>query len=293
MTRSALQADLSRKIFLEIAIPCGHLGRCHGRAHRLYDGGSFTATRRSSTLRILGVTPRFWPTAITVVAVATTLGLGAWQVQRLFWKQGLIENRVTKSRAAPLTALPGSFDPAIHAFRRVEVKGRFLHDKELYLGARSMNGNLGFHVMTPLRLADGSHLLVNRGWIPSSLKTPALRAAGQLTGEVTVRGYLRGDQKQAWFTRDNNPAVNMWYFVDVPAMAAASGLKGVRPYYVEAARADIPGGYPLGGQTRLTLHNDHLQYAITWFSIAIAGMVIWYLWHRRREREDGAADSSA
>ena len=225
--------------------------------------------------------------------MVTTLGLGVWQVQRLFWKQGLIDARQTKSRAAPLAALPKSFDPALHAFRRATVTGTFVHGRELYLGARSLNGNLGFHVITPLRLADGSHLLVNRGWIPTSLKTPSLRAAGQLTGEVTVTGYLRGSQRQGWFTRDNKPGINMWYFIDLGAMAAASGLKGVRPYYLEAAKADIPGGYPLGGQTRLMLRNDHLQYAITWFSVALAGMVIWYLWHRRREREDSEGTDPA
>lgn len=249
-------------------------------------------TRWSRTLRILGVTPRFWPTAITLVAVVTTLGLGVWQVQRLFWKQALIENRQIKSQAAALTALPKAFDPAVHGFRRATVTGTFLHGKELHLGGRSQNGNLGFHVITPLRLGDGSHLLVNRGWVPTSLKTPPLRAAGQLKGTVTVTGYLRGSQQQGWFTRDNKPGINMWYFVDLRAMAAATGLKNVRPYYLEAVKASIPGGYPLGGQTRLELRNDHLQYAITWFSIAIAGLVIWYLWHRRREREDSAETDS-
>ena len=249
--------------------------------------------RWSRPLRVLGVTPRFWPTAITLVAVVTTLGLGVWQVQRLFWKQGLIDARQAKSQAAPLTALPKSFDPAAHAFRRAAVSGAFIHAREIYLGARSLNGNLGFHVITPLRLADGGHLLVNRGWIPTSLKTPSLRAAGQLRGTVTVAGYLRGAQAQGWFTRDNKPGINMWYFVDVAAMAKATGLAQVRPYYLEAARAEIPGGYPLGGQTRLTLRNDHLQYAITWFSIALAGMVIWYLWHRRREREDNEGTDTA
>jgi surfeit locus 1 family protein len=220
------------------------------------------------------------------VTVVSTLGLGVWQVQRLFWKQALIDGRQSRSQATPLTTLPTTFNRARHGFRRARVSGRFIHGKELYIGARSLNGNLGFHVITPLKLADGGHILVNRGWIPSSLKTPSLRAAGQLRGQVTVAGYLRGAQRQGWFTRDNNAAVNMWYFVDTPAMAAATGLPRVKPFYLEAAKAQIPGGYPLGGQTRLQLRNDHLQYAIIWFSIALTGMVIWYLWHRRRDQED-------
>jgi surfeit locus 1 family protein len=218
--------------------------------------------------------------------VVTTFALGAWQVQRLFWKQALIDARQTKSQAAPLSTLPKAFAVDAHGFRRVQVKGQFLHGKELYVGARSLNGNLGFHVVTPFRLADGSHLLINRGWIPTSLKTPSLRAAGLIAGEVTVTGYLRGAQIQGWFTLDNKPGRNIWYYVDVTAMATATGLARVKPFYLEAAKAVIPGGYPLGGQTRLNLRNDHLQYAITWFSMALAGTIIWYLWHRRRERED-------
>ena len=242
-------------------------------------------------MRIFGVTPRFWPTAISAVMVATTFALGVWQVQRLFWKQGVIDARQTKSQAAPLTTLPAAFDPAAHGFRRAQVSGEFQHGKELYVGARSLNGNLGFHVVTPLRLADGSHLLINRGWIPTSLKPTSLRAAGQLKGRVTVTGYLRGAQAPGWFTRDNKPGINMWYVVNPRAMAAATGLPKVRLFYLEAAKAAIPGGYPLGGQTRLHLRNDHLQYAITWFSMALAGSVIWYLWHRRREREEDEADA--
>lgn len=214
-----------------------------------------------------------------------TLGLGVWQVQRLIWKNNLIEARQTKSQASVLTRLPASFSAAEHAFRRARVAGTFLHDKELYLGARSRNGNLGFHVVTPLRLESGGHLLVNRGWIPTELKTPSLRAAGQLEGQVTVTGYLRGPQPPGWFTKDNKPEINMWYVMDVAAMARATGLPGVKPFYLEAEAVRVPGGFPIGGQTRLTLRNDHLQYALTWFSMAIAGMVIWYLWHRRRERE--------
>ena len=97
-------------------------------------------------MRIFGVTPRFWPTAISAVMVATTVALGVWQVQRLFWKQGVIDARQTKSQAAPLTTLPAAFDPAAHGFRRAQVSGEFQHGKELYVGARSLNGNLGFHV---------------------------------------------------------------------------------------------------------------------------------------------------
>jgi surfeit locus 1 family protein len=70
----------------------------------------------------------------------------------------------------------------------------------------------------------------------------------------------------------------------LPAMAAADGLDRVAPFYIDADATPNPGGWPKGAVTRLELRNDHLQYAITWFSLAIALIVIYFLYHRRHVR---------
>jgi surfeit locus 1 family protein len=84
-----------------------------------------------------------------------------------------------------------------------------------------------------------------------------------------------------WFLPDNRPDLNYWFWVDLPAMAAAAGLDRVAPFYIDADGAGNPGGWPRGGGTRLSLPNDHLQYALTWFSLAVALIVIYVLYHRR------------
>jgi surfeit locus 1 family protein len=81
---------------------------------------------------------------------------------------------------------------------------------------------------------------------------------------------------------DNRPDLNYWFWVDIPAMSAAAGLDHVAPYYIDADATPNPGGWPKGGVTRLTLPNNHLQYAITWFSLAVALIVIYVLFHRRQ-----------
>jgi len=227
--------------------------------------------------------PLFWPTLFTAPAVLLLLALGFWQVERLFWKQDLIAQRQA-AVAAPPVAAPRSLEEA-HGmeFRHVTDEGLFLHDKEIFLGATSEAGRHGYQVLTPLLEPGGRAVFVNRGFIPAELKDPAKRAAGQITDTVRVQGLLRlpPAEKPAWFLPDNRPDLNYWFWVDLPAMSAADGLDRVAPFYIDADATPNPGGWPKGGVTRLALPNDHLQYAITWFSLAVALIVIYVLFHRR------------
>ncbi|MEX1206465.1 MAG: SURF1 family protein [Dongiaceae bacterium] len=230
--------------------------------------------------------PTLWPTVFTVPAVLVMLALGTWQVERLLWKEALIAQRVERT-AAPAVPLPGAGDDlAAVEYRRAVVTGEFLHDREMYLAARSLRGNPGYHVVTPLRLSDGRAVLVDRGWVPMDRKDPARRAAGQMVGPVTLDGVIRRAGAPGWLVPDNKPADNVWFWVDPPAMAAQAGVaEAAAPVYLEAGSAENPGGFPIGGQTRINLPNDHLQYAITWYALAAALLVIYVLYHRRREAD--------
>ena len=169
-------------------------------------------------------------------------------------------------------------------FHRVTDEGVFLHDKEIFLGASSEGGGQGYQVLTPLLEPSGRIVFVNRGFIPGELKDPAKRAAGQVPGTVRVLGLLRlpPDGRPGWFVPDNRPDLNYWFWVDIPAMSAAVDLDRVAPFYIDADATPNPGGWPKGGVTRLTPPNNHLQYAITWFSLAVALIVIYVLFHRRQ-----------
>ena len=167
-------------------------------------------------------------------------------------------------------------------FRHVTDEGVFLHDKEIFLGATSEAGRNGYQVLTPLREAEGRNVFVNRGFIPAELKDPVKRSESQIAGTVRVQGLLRlPTGKPVWFLPDNRPDLNYWLWVDLSAMAAADKLQNVAPFYIDADSTPNPGGWPKGGITRLELRNDHLQYAITWFSLAVALIVIYFLYCRR------------
>lgn len=233
----------------------------------------------------------FWPSFWALLAFILLLGLGTWQVERLGWKERLIAQRHAAVTAPP-AALPATLAEAQGLeYHHVAATGTFLNDRELFLGATDRDGHAGYHVIAPLRLADGAVLLVDRGFIPENRKAPASRAQGELAGTVTVTGLVRlaPSAKPAWFLPDNSVERNYWIWVDIPAMAKAVRLERVLPFYIEADTTPNPGGLPIGGQTRLDLPNNHLQYAITWYALAAALVVIYIIFVRRRRAEGGAS----
>lgn len=228
-----------------------------------------------------------WPTLITVPAVLIMLGFGIWQVERLAWKNDLIERLQTRTTAAPVALDQLSGKPEQDEYRQVRLRGRFDHAHEMHLIARSLNGNTGYHIITPLILEDGRAVLVNRGWVPDTRKDPARRAEGQVPGIVDVVGVTRLSQIPGWVTPNNEPARNVWLYVDVPAMHKAAGIASpASAYWFVADATPNPGGFPIGGQTQINLPNDHLQYAFTWFAFAVILAVIYLIYCRKLAREE-------
>jgi surfeit locus 1 family protein len=227
--------------------------------------------------------PLFWPTVFTVPMLSILLALGSWQIERLSWKENLIGQRQEAVAAAAVPVPRGLEEARGMEFRHVTDVGVFLHDKEIFLGATSEAGGQGYQILTPLLEPSGRVVFVNRGFIPTELKDPARRTAGEIGGTVRVQGLLRlqPEGKPNWFLPDNRPDLNYWFWVDIPAMSAADKLDSVAAFYIDADATPNPGGWPKGGVTRLALPNNHLQYAITWFSLAVALIVIYVLYHRR------------
>lgn len=239
---------------------------------------------------MIGVRQRLAPTLFTIPVVLICVALGVWQLQRLDWKRGLIAQREAAIAAAPVSPPQTLAEARALEFHPVVDGGVFLNGREIDLNATGPRGDAGFHVLTPLREAAGRIVFVNRGFVPVELKDPARRPAGQFAGAVHIRGLLRvpPEKKPGWFVPDNRPDINYWFWIDLPAMAAADHLSPaeVAPFYIDADATPNPGGWPQGGTTLLDLPNNHLQYAITWFSLAAAALVIYVLSQRGTEAHD-------
>jgi surfeit locus 1 family protein len=238
--------------------------------------------RRSTVARV-------WMASGAVLLFCVFVMLGTWQVQRRAWKLELIA-RVDARVRAPAGPVPSMAEwsqvtAANSEYRHVRVAGTFLNDSETLVQALTELG-AGFWVLTPLRLGDGTTVLVNRGFVPPERRSRASHGARGPTTEAVVTGLLRITEPKGWFLRRNAPAANLWYSRDVQAIAEARGLERVAPYFIDAAAADGAVGRggaaaPVGGLTVIAFRNTHLTYAITWYVLAL--MVIGGAWIVMRE----------
>lgn len=230
-----------------------------------------------------GFRPALWPTLITLPLLILLIGLGTWQLTRLGWKRDLISTIEMRLKVPPVELPTSGIDPEALNYRPVWVRGTFHHDKEIYLIAHTKRGEFGYHVITPLERTDGGFVMIDRGWVPTLGRDPLTRPEGQVTGVQEVRGITRKPWRQGTFVPDNDPVKNVWFYGDLAAMAARWELS-VAPVFVDADATANPGGWPKGGQTKIKFTNNHLQYVVTWYGLAVALLVIYLLYHRKEGR---------
>jgi surfeit locus 1 family protein len=212
------------------------------------------------------------PLLFGLVGAAILIGLGTWQVQRLQWKQGLIADAEAKI-AMPAVALPAQPDPVADRYLSVTVQGRFLGPEAHVLTSIQGQGP-GFLVIAAYQTDDGRRILVDRGFVPETAKT-----APRPPRDVAVTGNLNWPDDVNSATPPPDEGRGIWFGRDVAAMASALGTEPL----MLIARSDTGDGVQ-AQPVSATFRNDHLGYAITWFSLAVVwlGMTVSYLWRIRR-----------
>jgi len=231
--------------------------------------------------------PRLWPTLFTVPAVVMMLGLGVWQLDRLAWKTALIDSFESRVNAEPVTPPAAIDDAEAWRFRHVRATGHFLNDKEVQLTGRPFEGNAGFHVVTPFVVDGGPTVLVNRGWVPLDRRRPEARPETLKAGTVTINGIVRIAGQKGYFVPDNEPGRDIWFTVDTAQIASYLGIGPVANYYVDALRpGEKPTELPIGAVPSIHVRNEHLQYAITWFLLAVTLIGVYVVWHLQADRKE-------
>ncbi len=213
---------------------------------------------------------------VGLVGVSILVSLGVWQVQRLAWKQGILAE-IDYRMAQPPQPLPASPDPDRDAYAPVQVVGTILPG-ELHVLVSRKNIGAGYRIIVPFLTAQGQRIMVDRGFARAADKDAPRRL-----GPIELTGNLHWPQEVDGYTPAPDRAGNVWFARDVPAMAAA--LDTAALLIVAASQSD-PGVTPMPVDTR-AIPNDHLQYAITWFSLALiwGAMTTYFLWRARRARK--------
>ncbi|MFT7595689.1 MAG: surfeit locus 1 family protein [Paracoccaceae bacterium] len=211
-----------------------------------------------------------------LAGLAVLVALGSWQIQRLAWKQDILA-QIERRAAADPVVLPAELDPAADKYKPIKVIG-MIEPGEIHVLVSRKQVGAGYRIIAPFLLSDGRRILLDRGFVAADQKqTP------RTLGAVDVTGNLHWPQEIDSFTPEPDKAGNIWFARDVPVMAAALTTE---PVLLVARSSTDPGvtsmAIDMGG-----IPNDHLQYAITWFSLALiwAAMTLFFLWRTRANAE--------
>ncbi|MGI9481940.1 MAG: SURF1 family protein [Hyphomicrobiales bacterium] len=209
------------------------------------------------------------------VSLAVLVGLGVWQLQRLSWKTGLIEDITARAAEAPagLDVIVADRQAGKEIrFRRVTLTGTYDHDNELHVYG-ILNKYPGWRVVTPMILADNKLVLVDRGFVPEEKKQAQLRADGQVEGSVTITGSVRTrPEGKGFFVPANEPESNKWYWYSMTNMLGQVSDKTNATgqlFFVQLDEPDHGGAWPQALKVSPKINNPHLGYALTWFGLAL------------------------
>lgn len=219
------------------------------------------------------------PGLMTFAMFAILVGLGTWQIYRLHWKEGILA-QIARAEAAPPVPLSGDPSP----YTRVAVTGRLRADLSasyaLDVRDTRQGPTLGTFLIQPLERPGQLPLLVERGWVPQKRSTPI----AQPQGDTTIVGFIHQPDKPGLFSATDDPATRTFYTLDPAAIGAALGLPRVAPFVLVALGSAPPQLWPDPAQQLPQPSNNHLNYAITWYSLALSLVVMFVTWARRTLR---------
>lgn len=226
-----------------------------------------------------------------------SFGLGVWQIKRLEWKKGILADLERKITEEPIDILnvDSLEDLQQFEYRRIKARGKFdqnpdhqlilkprqlvVNNEAIYRGRTAHQSNIGVNIITPFQV-DGTNLriLVNRGWLALKGKDSIQDSSSQYgMGDkdeiIDLVGILRKSDRRPRYGLKNDETGNEWQIRDVEAM---SKVLKTAPIFLDADQELSRGKGPIGGQSNLNIRNEHLNYAITWFSLSVFSYIMWY-----------------
>ncbi|MBR1133318.1 SURF1 family protein [Bradyrhizobium iriomotense] len=231
----------------------------------------------------------------TLVLTASFVALGIWQLQRRTAKHELIAALTERLAAAPVALPPAAqwaaLNPGRDEFRRVSFTATYapLPDAMVYSSGSAVRKDAsgpGTWAFLPARLATGEMVVIDAGFVENTMQDRSVedRAVKKLiTGQaIALTGYLRFPEASSWMTPAENRDKRLWFVRDHLAIASALHWGAVAPFYVDLEQPAPENGIPRPGALDVHLKDDHLQYAVTWFTLAGAVLIAFGVWMRGR-----------
>ena len=222
--------------------------------------------------------PLFWPSFFALPSLLVLLMLGTWQVNRLQWKTELINAFKERSQSE---AIYPDFTGDVVEFQRVVLDGRFDHENTIYLTGRTYEGNAGFHVVSAFETNKGDVFFINRGWVSEAYREPEKRPFSMTKGTVQIEGIVRLPQRQGYFVPDNEPQAGFWFTMKPDEVATYLSITQAQTgFYIDAIRdPNAKLTLPIAAEVKIDVRNSHLNYAVTWYGIALSLIGVYLAYH--------------
>ena len=223
--------------------------------------------------------PTLWPTVVTLLLLVLMTGLGLWQLERADWKQALVDTHEGRTRLSPIALRPGAEINDEVQYRRVFARGYYDMEHQLLLDNKTYQGHAGYHVLTPLRLAESDAVvLVNRGWVPMGKSRAELPDIPGTDGEVLVDAIVKLPPVKLFRLADVDEANAGWpKVVQQVEMGELGQLLGValEPLTLLLDKDDEFGFIRDWKAVYGVTVDKHRAYAVQWFTLAAVLLLIY------------------
>lgn len=231
-------------------------------------------------IKIFGLKYQLIPLIVILISITILNSLGNWQLHRLSQKKSFIQKIHRNIVSPPLVV--HNINHNIQHYDKIEIEGKFLKDKHIFLyGKRSAALEKdGYYLISPFKTKNNQILLVSRGWMPQSTKNNFYQY-NQSTDQIKIIGITLPSETQKLFVPKNDTTKSVWFNLDLNMAKENIGIDITSFYLMQVNSSDLPkGAKPLSDTYLNKIQNNHMEYAITWYSLSIVLAILFIIYGR-------------
>jgi surfeit locus 1 family protein len=227
--------------------------------------------------------PALWPTLVTLIFLVFLTSLGFWQLDRARQKQEILDKYQADHGGTAISIDTSSLSVQGLDYQLAEAKGVFNTEQQFLLDNRTHKGAVGYHVITPLLIADETAILVDRGWVPLGVSREQLPDVSVDVSKRTIKGKLKPVQEKVFMLGEEQPRKGWPYrvhHVNIKRFSEELGYS-LSPYLL-LLNPDDPSGYVRDWKPFKFGPERNVGYAVTWFSLAVTLLLIYLVVNSRK-----------